>query len=143
MSRENNLKITWDKIDNYVFQEERTFDSFIINLTINTKYKIDKLNIFPINDDFDKLVKDFPKLSNEFKEATASNNKATITEGESIYASKAFKWIFYFMLGGFIILLTGKILNSESGITWSSLGVIGCGILFYGTMIIGKGKFNS
>ena len=39
------------------------------------------------------------------------------------------------MLGGFVILLTGKIINSESGSTWSSLGVIGSAILFYGTMI--------
>lgn len=67
LSWEKNIKISWDLVDNYVFQEDRTFDSFIINLTNKTRYKINKQNIFPIKDDFEKLVKDFPKLSNEYK----------------------------------------------------------------------------
>ena len=135
LSREKTIKISWDKIDSYVFQKDRTFDSFLINLTSKQRYKINRLNVLPINDDFKKLLKDFPRLSNKFKEVIISNSKVTINEGETIYASKAFKWIFYFMLGGFVILLTGKIINSESGSTWSSLGVIGSAILFYGTMI--------
>ena len=135
LSREKTIKISWDKIDSYVFQKDRTFDSFLINLTSKQRYKINRLNVLPINDDFKKLLKDFPRLSNNFQEVIISNSKVTINEGETIYASKAFKWIFYFMLGGFVILLTGKIINSESGSTWSSLGVIGSAILFYGTMI--------
>lgn len=66
-SWEKNIKIPWDIVDNYVFQEDRTFDSFIINLTNKTRYKINRLNILPIKDDFKKLVKEFPRLSNEYR----------------------------------------------------------------------------
>ena len=138
LSSEKTIKISWYEIDSYVFQKDRTFDSLIFNLTTKRRYKINRLNILPINDDFKKLLKDFTRLENEFREGQISNSKVTINEGETIYASKAFKWIFYFMLGGFVILLTGKIINSESGSTWSSLGVIGSAILFYGTMILRK-----
>ncbi|PHR47045.1 MAG: hypothetical protein COA32_08975 [Fluviicola sp.] len=33
LSWEKNYTIPWNLVDNYVFQEDRTFDSFIINLT--------------------------------------------------------------------------------------------------------------
>ena len=91
LSREKTIKISWDKIDSYVFQKDRTFDSFLINLTSKQRYKINRLNVLPINDDFKKLLKDFPRLSNKFKEVIISNSKVTINEGETIYASKAFK----------------------------------------------------
>ncbi len=140
LSRDRNFKITWDKVDNYVFEEDRTADRFIINLKSEIRYKIDRLNIIPINDDFNKLIQDFPKLSNEFKDAKDPNSKLKIKEGEIIYASKAFKWIIFFILAGFLILLVGKILNPESDTRWGSIGVIGCGLLFYTTMIKEKKK---
>jgi len=103
LSWESNIKISWDLVDNYVFQEDRTFDSFIINLTNRTRYKITRMNVLPIKDDFKKLVKDFPKLSNEYKIGlTPDNQIKTIKEGESIYASKSFRWVFYFMLVGLL-----------------------------------------
>lgn len=37
-SWERNIKIPWHLVDNYVFQEDRTFDSFIIHLTNKTRY---------------------------------------------------------------------------------------------------------
>ncbi len=142
-SWEKNIKIPWEIVGNYLFQEDRTFDSFIINLTNNKRYKINRLNLIPINDDFKKLVKDFPRLSNKYRKGTGSNNgTTTIEEGVSIYASKGFKWIFYFMTFGFIILILTKIFNPDSGTTWSSLGVIGTGLLFYGVMIKEKKKNN-
>jgi hypothetical protein len=54
LSWESNIEISWDLVDNYVFQEDRTFDSFIINLTNKTRYKINRLNVLPIKDDFKK-----------------------------------------------------------------------------------------
>jgi len=142
-SWEKNIKIPWEIVDNYFFQEDRTFYSFIINFTNNKRYKIYRLNVIPINDDFKKLVKDFPRLLNKYKKGTGSNNgTTTIEEGVSIYASKGFKWIFYFMTFGFIILILTKIFNPDSGTTWSSLGVIGTGLLFYGVMIKEKKKNN-
>lgn len=141
LSRERNVKITWDSIDNYVLQEDRTFDSFIINLTNKTRYKINRLNILPIKDDFNKLVNDFPRLSNEYRNEE-NTNKPTIKikEGESIYASKSFRWVFYFLLIAFLFLTLTKVFNPDSGTNWGSLGVIGTGVLFYGMMIIRQKK---
>ncbi len=135
-SWEKDIKIPWEIVDNYLFHEDRTLDSFYINLTTKKRYKINQLNVFPINDDFKKLIKDFPRLSNKYKIGTGSNIETkTINEGKSIYAHKGFKWIFYILTLGFIILLLTKILNPELETTWSSLGVIGTGLLFYGVMI--------
>jgi hypothetical protein len=143
LSWESNIKISWDLVDNYVFQEDRTFDSFIINLTNKTRYKITRMNVLPIKDDFKKLVKDFPKLSNEYKSGlTPDNQIKTIKEGESIYASKSFRWVFYFMLVGFLVLVLTKVFNPESETRWSALGVIGSGLLFYGLMIKAQRKNN-
>jgi hypothetical protein len=141
-SREKNFKIPWNLVDNYVFQEDRTFDSFIINLTNQTRYKVNRLNVLPIKDDFNRLVKDFPKLSNDFKNGIDSEHVTKpIKEGESIYASKSFRWVFYFMLTGFLILALTKVFNPSSETTWSAIGVIGSGVLFYGLMI--KGQRNN
>ena len=86
-------------VDNYVFQEDRTFDSFIINLTNKTRYKVNRLNVFPIKDDFKRLVKEFPKLSNEFKNGIVPEIETKrIKEGESIYASKSFRWSILFFV---------------------------------------------
>lgn len=143
ISWERNIKIPWDIVDNYVFQEDKTFDSFIINLTNKTRYKINRLNILPIKDDFKELVKDFPKLSNEFRNGmTPDAQTMKIKEGESFYANKSFKWIFYFLSAGFLVLILTKIFNPNSETTWSSLGVIGSGLLFYGVMILGQKKNN-
>ncbi len=143
LSWEKSFRVPWNLVDNYVFQEDRTFDSFIINLTNKTRYKVNRLNVLPIKDDFNRLVKDFPRLSNDYKNGLDSDTEIKpIKEGESIYASKSFRWVFYFLLAGFLILALTKVFNPNSGTTWSSLGVIGSGVLFYGMMIIGQKKNN-
>ncbi len=143
LSWEKNFTIPWNLVDNYVFQEDRTFDSFIINLTNKTRYKVDRLNVLPLNDDFNQLVKDFPRLSNDYKSGLDSDSEIKpIKKGKSIYASKSFRWVFYFLLTGFLILVLTKVFNPNSETTWSSLGVIGSGVLFYGIMIIGQKKNN-
>jgi len=142
-SWEKDLNIPWNTIDNYVFQEDRTFDSFIINLKTKQRYKLNRLNILPIKDDFQKLIKDFPRLSNEYRKGTVvENDTSLISKGESLYASKSFKWIFYFMSVVFLILVLTKIFNPESTTRWASLEIIGCALLFYGLMIKGLNKNN-
>lgn len=139
LSWEKNFIITWNLVDNYAFQKDRTFDSFIINLTNKTRYKVNRLNVLPIKDDFNRLVKDFPRLSNDYKKGLDSDIEfKPIKEGKSIYASKSFRWIFYFLLTGFIILALTKVFNPDSVTTWSSIGVIGSSVLYYGIMIIGQ-----
>lgn len=143
LSWEKDVTIPWGLVNNYVFQEDRAFDSFIINLNNKTRYKINRLNILPISDDFEELVKDFPNLSNEYRNSINKDTQIVkIKEGKSMYASKSFRWIFYFMSAVFLVLLLMKVLNPSSGTPWRSLGVIGSGIFFYGTMIYGQKKEN-
>jgi hypothetical protein len=102
------------------------------------------LNMLPIKDDFKKLVKEFPRLSNEYRNGITTNTDTVmINEGESIYASKSFKWIFYFLSAAFLALLLTKVFNPNSETTWSSLGVIGSGLMFYGVMIKGQKTTNN
>ncbi len=140
-SWENNIIIPWEIVDNYVFLEERTYDSFIINLTTKQRYKIDRLNFLPLTDDFKRLVKDFPRLSNEYRMGIVSDyDIPLIREGQSIYASKSFKWIFYLLTAGFLVLALTKMFDPESETTWSTIGALGCALLFYGSMIIRQNK---
>jgi hypothetical protein len=140
LSREKNFKIPWDIIDTYVFPEERAYDSFIINLTIKKRYKINRFHFLPLKDDFEKLKKDFPKYSNEYRQGIALNKDQIIKEGESIYENKAFKWIYLCMLWGFAILFIATITNPKLAFAWDSIGILGSGILFYGAMILKKRK---
>ena len=143
LSWERNIKIPWQIVDNYVLHEDRTFDSFVINLSNKTRYKINRMNVFPIKDDFQKLVKNFPKLSNDYRNGVNTDiGTIKIKKRESIYARKSFKWIFYFMSIGLLILILTKIFSSDSETTWSSIGVLGSGLMFYGLMIKGQRKNN-
>lgn len=143
LSWESDIKIPWDIVDNYVFQNDRTFDSFIINLKNNKRYKIDRQNMFPIKDDFKKLVKEFPRLSNDYRNRKISDNyKFKIILGKSIHDSKFFKWNFYLLLTGFILLILIKVFIPNSGSTWGILGALGSALLFYGTMIQRQKKKN-
>ena len=45
-SWEKDLIIPWKIVDSYVIEEDRTWDSFIINLSTEKRYKISRLNIF-------------------------------------------------------------------------------------------------
>lgn len=82
------------------------------------------------------MVKEFPRLSNEYRNGmTPDTQTMKIKEKVSIYASNSIKWIFYFLSAGFLVLILAKIFNPNSETTWSSLGVIGSGLLFYGVML--------
>ncbi len=143
LSWEKDIKIPLDIVDNYIFQEDRYFDSFTINLTNKTRYKIYRLNFIPIKDDFRKLLRDYPYFVNDYRNGMSSDTKLeNIKVAESIYALKSFKWIFYIFSAGFLLLLFTKVFDTNSEITWSSLGVIGSGLLFYWTMIKENSKSN-
>ena len=134
-SWEKDVIIPWKIVDSYVIEEDRTWDSFIINLSTETRYKISRLNILSIKDDFDKLVKDFPRLSNEFKENGSDTSLNLITEGKSKYESKSFRQSLYILLTVLLILCIIKIINSDSLISLWSLGVIGSAIAYYWLMM--------
>ena len=139
LSWAKSFKIPWDLVDNYIFHEDRTFDSLIINLKNKTRHKINRQNFIPIKDDFDRLINDFPKVSNQFK-GSSSLRKDIIKEGESFYTSKHFKWVFYVFSALFILLLFNKIINPQSELKWSPLIIIGSGLSFYYIQMLLKKK---
>ena len=134
LSFEKNIKITWNLIDNYVYDVDRAFDSFTINLKNNTRYQIKRLNFFTINDDFDKFRKNFPILANQYKNQTlieTDSEAKKIEEGESIYSTKGFKRGFYLGLVLFIILIVFILTTPNSKPNWTNLGIIGSALGFY------------
>lgn len=138
-SWEKDVTIPWKIVDNYVVEEDRTWDSFIINLSTKMRYKINRLNIIPVKDDFDKFVKDFPRLSNKFKKQVGSEASLnSISEGKSKYESKSFRQSIYILLTVFLILCIVKIISSAELKSWAPLGVIGCAIGYYWLMMKAK-----
>ncbi len=138
---EKDFLIPWALVDNYVFEEDRTFDSFIINLSNNTRYRVNRINILPIKDDFYKLVRDFPKVSNEMKsELTSVEGGHSIKRGKSIYETKGFRLIFRFMVIAYLFMLYNALSNQDAHVSWGALGVIGFSLLFYSTLLKGRKK---
>ncbi|MDD6210311.1 MAG: hypothetical protein PUB21_06880 [Bacteroidales bacterium] len=135
-SWEKDIKIPWDIIDTYVFEPDRTYDSFIINLTTGFRYKISKLTILPKKDDFEKLVKEFPRFANEYRrKSDPEGTPPLIRKGETFYETKGFRRVYYFFVAGFLFLLFAKLFDPRSPTPWGSLGVLGFGLAFYGTMM--------
>ena len=66
LSRERDIKINWTLIENYKFESYRKFYSLIINLSNKTQYRIERLNILPIDDDFRKLENELAKRLNQY-----------------------------------------------------------------------------
>ena len=63
LSWEKDIQIPLEIIEQYTLESDRAFDSIVINLKTKMKYKIERLNIFPMNDDFKRLENDFLKRS--------------------------------------------------------------------------------
>lgn len=142
LSREKNVSIPWTLVDNFVFQKDRTFDIFIINLANKTRYKVHRLNFLPIKDDFYQLVKDFPKLANKYQNPKnkISSNTKQIKQGKTIYESKYFLWLLYILAIGFAFLSIDKLANPKSDTSWGAIGIIGLALLYYAMMIIKQKK---
>ena len=133
-SFEKTIKIPWSIIDNYVFEEDRFFDSFIINLTTNRRYRINRLNVLSIKDDFDDFRENFPNLANYYRSKNVPEEAKDIEEGENFYATKEFRWIYYILAIIFIFIVIFSILfNSITN--WGNLVAIACALVFYGIMI--------
>jgi len=140
-SSEKNIKIPWNIVDNYVFEPERFFDSFIINLTTHRKYKITRLSLFSVSDDFDEFCLQFPVLANRYRNQNTLEEKTQkIEQGESFYASKEFRWIFYVMVAMFVPVVILLIISPNSKVNWGVLMVIASALAFYGIMIKANGK---
>ena len=145
-SSEKDIKISWDIMDDYVFERERGFNSFIINLTINQRYKINKQTFFPFKDDFDKFRRSFPVLANRYLANNYRNQTIPeeeikkIKRGESFFASQEFKWIYYAMIVGFTAIVIGLIIFPNSATNKGSLMILASTLVFYGIMLKTKNK---
>jgi hypothetical protein len=135
LSFSKNFKIPWNMVESYEFHEDRTFDSYFINLNIKRRYRINQINLFPIKDDFKKLIREFPMVANKIRRIENPTNPVLINHAQSLYSTKTFTMIFYLMTGIFGLLLIVAFLNPSSETNWSSFGVIGFGLLFYYSMI--------
>ena len=134
LSQEKDIKIDWDQIVDYIFEEERGWDSFQLTLKDNNKYKIYRYTYFPQKDDFNKLAVQLPKYVKKINES----KNIGIGEGKSIYQLKSFKWILLLLTASTILLLSIKLANPESAIQWTALGVIVAALLFYWMQIKNK-----
>lgn len=104
-SREENISIPWEIVDNYVFEHFSHFNSFTINFNTNKRYKFYRMNLFSMNDDFNKFLTDFPKLSNEYRDALRSGcGLKPVNEGAGIYNYKYIRWFFLFLFALMAIL---------------------------------------
>ncbi len=135
LSFEKDIEIPWSKVDDYVFMPDRFFDSFIINLIPDGRYKITKISILP-EDDFEKLHAEFPLWANRCLKQNAPEGEAReIKKSGGFYATKEFRWIVYILSAGFICLVAAASIFSDRGTNWGGLGVIGCALVFYLLMI--------
>ena len=121
---EKHYLIPWDIIDNYYFEEDRTYDRFVISFKNKRKYHVNRINIFKINDDFDKLLRDLPKYYREF-------GNQEIKKGEGIYQSKSFKIILIIMGIVLGLIIISNIIQNSSHISWFTLAILASAVLFY------------
>lgn len=127
LSRETNVELSWNRIIDYVNQEDRGLDSFKLTLTDNQHFKFYRYTYFPQKDDFEKFLTQFPKFIRSVNLA----NEGTIEQGKTEFQTQSFKWV---LIGVTILavgLLVNTLLNPNSGTRWATLGVIFSGILFY------------
>ncbi|MBX2964531.1 MAG: hypothetical protein KF845_00195 [Cyclobacteriaceae bacterium] len=127
LSSEPNIELNWNRIIDYVNQEDRGIGSFRLTLTDSQQFKFYRYTYFPQNDDFDKFLTQFPKF---IKTVNFSNQKS-IKEGRTEFQTRSFKWILSGLTILAIGLLVNTLMNPDSGTRWATLGVIFSGIIFY------------
>lgn len=139
-SNQNGVKISWNLVESYIFDNDTSFDTFKINLVNNTRYKLSRINFIKIKDDFEKLKRDFPKLANEFQTGKLINDYIKIEEGPSQYDSPVFRWTIYGLVAILLFLFLAKLNNPNEGTSWATLCILGSSLLFFVMMITNRSK---
>lgn len=127
-NKSKNLLIPWSYVENYVFETQHYYDSFIINLNNKMRYVLTKNTLLTKHDDFYRLIDEFPVKAYNLRYLDEIEYKKPIEKGKTIYQEKGFKWQVYFFIGLFLILLFSKIINPEINTRWSALVSIGFGL---------------
>jgi hypothetical protein len=133
-SRESDVEIKWSQIIDYVFEEDRGFDSFQLTLPDKKRYKIWRNNYFTQNADFTKFNTYFPKDLERINDALGIE----IKRGKTIYEERGFKWIMLFISIVVGFLICNKLINPGNGINWSTLGILVLAMAFYGLRMRNK-----
>ena len=127
LSKEPDVELHWNRVIDYVNQEDRGLDSFRLTLTNNQQFKFYRYTFFPQRDDFEKFIHQLPT----FLQRVDLADKRTIKRGKTEFQTRSFKWV---LIGMTILaagLLINTLINPDSGTRWTTIGVIFSGILFY------------
>jgi hypothetical protein len=127
LSNEPNVELSWNRIIDYVNQEDRGLDSFRLTLTNNQQYKFFRYTYFPQKDDFNKFLSQLPGFIRSVNLA----DERTIEQGKTEFQTRSFRWVLIVLSVLAIGLLVNSLMNPSSGTRWTTLGVIFSGILFY------------
>jgi hypothetical protein len=127
LGKDPNIELTWNRIIDYVNQEDRGIDSFRLTLTDNQQFKFYRYTYYPQNDDFDKFLTQFPK----FIKTVNLGDQKSIEEGRTEFQTRSFKWILSILTILAVGLLVNALMNPNSGTRWTTFGVIFSGIIFY------------
>ncbi|MEP0365766.1 MAG: hypothetical protein ABJD58_02300 [Cyclobacteriaceae bacterium] len=127
LSSERNTELSWNRIIDYVIQEDRGLDSFRLTLTNNQQFKFYRYTCFPQKDDFDKFLSQLPSFIRSVNLA----DERTIEQGKTEFQTRSFKWVLIGLTILAVGLLVNALMNPNSGTRWATFGVIFSGILFY------------
>ncbi|WP_420583273.1 hypothetical protein [Reichenbachiella sp.] len=127
LSNKQNIELDWNRVIDYVNQEDRGLDSFRLTLTNNQQYKFYRYTYFPQKDDFENFLYYLPVFLQKVELA----KERTIEKGKTEFQSRSFKWVLIGLTIIAIGLLVNTLMNPNSGTRWASLGVIFSGIFFY------------
>ncbi|MFZ4740609.1 MAG: hypothetical protein ACOYLE_05550 [Bacteroidales bacterium] len=131
-SKEPDIKLDWNEIDNYFFENDRGFDSFQLTLNENKRYKITRYNHFPQHDDFYKFSIQFPKFINK---VNTTENKS-IKIGKTIFEEPLIKLFMFLATIVAVFILFYNLLYERNNTKWSSIGIMISGIIFYWMQVI-------
>ena len=136
LSKSSQILVPWRDIVDYVYEQDRAFDIFTINMKNGKRYRFHRLNIIPIKDDFKQLLNEFSHFTRSEKEKQVE--RTTIDEGTTIYDQKWFEWIFYIFSVMVIFSVIMEINKPGSRSNWGGLGYMVSMMVFYGIKLYKK-----
>lgn len=126
--REENKKIKWTEIKEYVYQVNRQFDKFEILLKDNSKLIWFHNNDSDGKDDFIKFIEGFKTRISEMK--ANDHYGINIQKGKTFY-EKPIGMVLAVFAGFLVVIVTVIILNHPKMHNYSGIAIIYLGAIFY------------
>ena len=133
-SREADIYLEWNQIQEYFFEDDRTYVKFQMRLPNNQRYRIYKQTIWSAKDDFDRFRSAFPRLIHNFEAA----HEQDIVLGKTIYEEPGFRWILVVLSAGVVLLLVSAIVSGSNTTNVGTLGMLAAAVAFYWIKVSGK-----